>query len=64
MPYVTVPSEAATPMDATPDHNLGFFLRGADMHVARAEGVSLLQRSHLLDRTVVAPIPSELETGA
>eukprot|EP01043_Picozoa_sp_COSAG02_P032791 COSAG02_NODE_2206_length_9517_cov_3.928860_13_plen_223_part_00 len=49
-----------TPDDATTIHNLGFFLLGADMHRDRAEGVSHIRRSHLLDPTVVGPIPPEL----
>ena len=49
-----------TPDDATTIHNLGFFLLGADMHSVRAEGVSHIRRSHLLDPMVVGPIPTEL----
>jgi hypothetical protein len=48
------------PNDATTIYKLGFFLLGADMHSMRAEGVSHIRRSHLLDPTVVGPISAEL----
>ena len=49
-----------TPEDATAIHNLGFFLLGSEMFTVRAEGVSLIRSSHVLDPTVIAPVPAAL----
>ena len=49
-----------TPEDPATIHSLGYFLLGSDMHGRRAEGVALIRNSHVLDPSVIAPVPVAL----
>ena len=49
-----------TPEDPATIHNLGYFLLGSEMFAVRAEAVSLIRRSHVLDPTVIGPVPVAL----